>query len=104
MSAVRSVELLSQTMSSDSQPKAANAARAEFIWARVSPSNRSSLNAGMRIEIFNAPSVGGTLRWIQSSFRFSFPAGSAGILAGEFLSPTWEHAGKDAGAPREARQ
>jgi hypothetical protein len=31
-------------------------------------------------------------------------AGSAGILAGEFLAPALEHAGKGAGAPGEAAE
>jgi hypothetical protein len=54
------------------------------------------------IEIFNCASVGGTLRWIQSSFRFGLPRWERRHLAGDFLLPALEHAGKDAGAPREA--
>jgi len=50
---VRSVELLSQTISSDSKPTRTNTARAVLIAFRDSVSKRSSLNAGMTMEIFN---------------------------------------------------
>ncbi len=57
ISAVRSVELLSQTINSVSQPIFANAAAADLILASDSPSSRSSLNAGMTIEIFTGRNV-----------------------------------------------
>ena len=52
MSAVRSVELLSQTTISLSHPSEAKAARAASMLRRVSPRSFSSLNAGMTMEIF----------------------------------------------------
>src|SRR5580765_2695391 len=51
-SAVRSVELLSQTMSSLSQPSAAKASVAALILRSERAMNFSSLNAGTMIEIF----------------------------------------------------
>jgi hypothetical protein len=55
ISAVRSVELLSQTINSVSQPMRVNAPAADLIRASDAPSSRSSLNAGTTIEIFTAP-------------------------------------------------
>src|SRR5688572_30981790 len=52
ISAVRSLELLSHTISSISQPAAANADDAALIAASDRGSRRSSLNAGTTIEIF----------------------------------------------------
>src|SRR5208282_2382118 len=54
ISAVRSVELLSHTISSKSQPRRANTMAADFICVRDAPSNRSSLKAGTMIDIFKA--------------------------------------------------
>src|SRR5215831_11966619 len=54
ISAVRSVELLSQTIVSVAQPRASNAADAARTLASVAGSSFSSLNAGMTIEIFTA--------------------------------------------------
>src|SRR5438876_12041821 len=50
--AVRSVELLSHTMSSDSQPTRANPSMAARLLESEPGSNRSSLNAGTTTEIF----------------------------------------------------
>ncbi len=57
ISAVRSVELLSHTINSTSQPRRVNAPAAALICASDSPSNRSSLNAGMTMDILNAGNV-----------------------------------------------
>ena len=57
ISAVLSVELLSQTMSSVSQPRLRKAGKAALMWRRVSPRRRSSLKAGMMTEIFKAESL-----------------------------------------------
>jgi hypothetical protein len=51
ISAVRSVELLSHTMSSDVQPRRSNASMAAWMLRSDSGSNRSSLNAGTTTEI-----------------------------------------------------
>src|SRR6266849_6599778 len=52
ISAVRSVELLSHTISSDSQPSRANPSMAARMLESEPGSNRSSLNAGTTTEIF----------------------------------------------------
>src|SRR5207249_6343711 len=52
ISAVRSVELLSHTISSDSQPSRANPSMAAPMLESEPRSNRSSLNAGTTTEIF----------------------------------------------------
>src|SRR5438552_17576908 len=52
ISAVRSVELLSHTISSDSQPRRANPSMAARMLESAPGSNRSSLNAGTTTEIF----------------------------------------------------
>src|SRR5439155_1572933 len=52
ISAVRSVELLSHTISSDSQPSRANPSIAAPMLESEPRSNRSSLNAGTTTEIF----------------------------------------------------
>jgi len=52
ISAVRSVELLSQTINSDAQPRRSNASMAARMVGSVSGSSRSSLNAGTTTEIF----------------------------------------------------
>src|SRR5215470_6152537 len=54
MSAVPSVELLSQTIVSVGQPRASNATAAARTLASVAGSSFSSLNAGMTTEIFTA--------------------------------------------------
>src|SRR6266566_9089046 len=51
ISAVRSVELLSQTISSVSHPRCQNCALAAWTRARVSPMSRCSLKAGIMMEI-----------------------------------------------------
>lgn len=52
ISAVRSVELLSHTINSVCQPVFMKTFAATLIWASDSPSRRSSLKAGMTMEIF----------------------------------------------------
>src|SRR5437773_8246351 len=68
ISAVRSVELLSHTISSDSQPRRAIPSMAARMLESEARSNRSSLNAGTTTEIFVSlapifiPSLGHGLR------------------------------------------
>ncbi len=57
ISAVRSVELLSHTINSTSQPRDVNAPAANLICASDAPSSRSSLKAGITMEIFTAENV-----------------------------------------------
>jgi hypothetical protein len=52
ISAVRSVELLLQTMISEDQSRSTNTEAAACTCLRVSPQSRSSLKAGIIIEIF----------------------------------------------------
>src|SRR5262245_54845174 len=60
-SAVRSVELLSHTISSLAQPRNVNAARAAFTLAREEAISFSSLKAGMTMEIFT--NLDWTAKW-----------------------------------------
>ena len=65
ISAVRSVELLSQTISSNSQPRCVKAAAAVLICASDVPSSLSSLNAGTTMEIFTARNVAANVRSLK---------------------------------------
>src|SRR6267142_5805701 len=57
ISAVRSVELLSHTINSTSQLRRVKASDASWISASDAPSSRSSLKAGMTMEIFTPRNV-----------------------------------------------
>src|SRR5258708_2127021 len=61
---VRSVELLSQTMSCAVQPGRSNTRMASFKWTRVWARSFSSLKAGMMMEIFKPSLVLAGLGWL----------------------------------------
>ena len=75
ISAVWSVELLSQTINSVSQPIFTNAPAADLICTSDSPIKSSSLKAGTTIEIFTAPSLRHPLPCFNARNRVAFYGG-----------------------------